>query len=194
MVVILRLPHLVLANVGDHDGFAARFFPEIVDDVRGVEMPIVGQALNILNCRVAFEFADVAKPVTAFPVFQAREKLFEHLARIADESSVHFHVLVDLGAVDLDVNLAGFLGVGAQIAGDTVVKAHADGDEQVSFLNGVIDPGLAVHPHHAEVKGIAGWEAADAEQGHSHGQIAGVYELIEDAHCAGHHDPMAGEN
>ena len=25
VVVVLRFPHLVLADVGDHDGFAARF-------------------------------------------------------------------------------------------------------------------------------------------------------------------------
>src|SRR5579859_230047 len=47
VMVILRFPHLVLADVGDHNGFAACFFPEIVDDVRGVKMAVVGKALDV---------------------------------------------------------------------------------------------------------------------------------------------------
>src|SRR4029077_2055035 len=127
-------------------------------------------------------------------MLQTREKPLEHFACIPDESSVDLHVLVDLGAVDLDVNLASFLGVGAQIAGDAVVKTHADGDQQIGFLNGVIDPGFAVHAHHAKVQGIVGGEASDAEERHGHGQIAGVDELVEGAHRPGNHDAVAGEN
>ncbi len=56
VVVILRFPHLVLADVGDDDGFAAGFFPEIVDDVRGVEMAGVRKALNVANGGIALAF------------------------------------------------------------------------------------------------------------------------------------------
>ena len=54
VVVILRLPHLVLANVGDDDGFAVRFFPQIVDDMRGVKMSVVREALDVAHGGVAF--------------------------------------------------------------------------------------------------------------------------------------------
>jgi hypothetical protein len=43
--------------------------------------------------------------------------------------------------------------VGLQIAGDPVVEAHAERDEQVGLLNRGIDPGFAVHAHHAEFSG-----------------------------------------
>ena len=61
-------------------------------------------------------------------------------------------------------------------------------------MNGVIDPGFAVHAHHAEIHRIAGREAADAEQRHGDGNVAGANELLEGAHRAGKHDAVAGEN
>ena len=36
--------------------------------------------------------------------------------------------------------------------------------QQVGFLNGVVDPRLAVHAHHAQVQRMRGREAAEAEQ------------------------------
>ena len=69
VVVILRFPHLVLADVGDDDGFAVGFFPEIVDDVSGVEMAGVGKALNVANGGIALQFRDVAEPVGAVVLF-----------------------------------------------------------------------------------------------------------------------------
>src|SRR6266849_1154855 len=127
-------------------------------------------------------------------MFQARQQLLKDFAGVADQCGIDLHVLVDFGAIDFDVNLAGFLGVRAQIAGDAIVEAHAHGDEQVGFLDGVIDPRLSVHAHHAEIQRIAGREAANAEQGHGDGKIAGVHKAVEHAHGAGNHDAVAGEN
>ena len=55
--------------------------------------------------------------------------------------------------------------VGLEVARHAVVEAHADGDDQVRVLDGLVDPGLAVHAHHAEVSGMSGRESAEAEQG-----------------------------
>jgi len=41
-------------------------------------------------------------------------KSFENLTGIADKRRVNLHVLVDFGAVDLNVNLSSALGVSAQ--------------------------------------------------------------------------------
>ena len=84
VVVILRFPHLVLADVGDDDGFAARFFPEVVDDVRGVEMAVVRKALNVAYGGVALQLVDVLKPRAAVGIHDVRNQLFERLASIAD--------------------------------------------------------------------------------------------------------------
>ena len=62
------------------------------------------------------------------------------------------------------------------------------------FLNGVIDPGFAVHAHHAEIHRIGSREAADAEKRHGDGNVAGADELLESVHRAGKHDAVAGQN
>src|SRR5947207_15777840 len=109
----------------------------------------------------------------------------EHLTRIADERGINLYVFVDFSTVDLNVDFARARGVGAQVASDAVIKTHAHGDEQVGFLNGVVDPSFAVHTHHAAVEGTIGREAADAEEGDGHGITAGVDELLKGAPSAG---------
>ena len=95
-----------------------------------------------------------------------RQQARQHVAQVADQRHVDRHVLVDLGRIDLDVNLAGVRRVGPEVAGHAIVEAHARGDQQVGFLDRVVDPGLAVHAHHADVQVVRGGEAADAEQRH----------------------------
>src|SRR5260370_8656235 len=136
----------------------------------------------------------MANPVAMIAGLEMGGKSFEHLTRIADESGVNSDVFVDFGAVDLNVNLASALGIRAQVAGDAVVEAHADADEEVSFLNGVVHPGFAMHAHHAEVHLVFGSEPADSEKRHGDGIIASADELLERAHRAGNHDAVAGEN
>ena len=82
-----------------------------------------------------------------------------------------------------------------QIAGDAIVEAHADSDQQVGFLNGVIDPGFAVHAHHAEVQRIDGREAADAEQRHRDRECCRLRTNCSNVlHRAGNHDAVPGQN
>ena len=49
VVEILRLPHLVLAHVGDDDGVAAGDAPQVVHHVRRVEVAGVGQILDVAH-------------------------------------------------------------------------------------------------------------------------------------------------
>ena len=66
VLVVLRFPHLVLADVGDDDGVdVARFVPQIVDDVRGIEVAVVGQVLDVADRCVAFQLVDEVEPVAA---------------------------------------------------------------------------------------------------------------------------------
>ncbi len=53
VLVVLGLPHLVLADVGDDDGFAVGGAPEVVDDVGGVEVAEVGKVLDVADGGVA---------------------------------------------------------------------------------------------------------------------------------------------
>ena len=194
MVVVLCFPHLMLTDVGDDDGFALGFLPKVVDDMGCVKVPTIRQTLNVAHRRVAFQLGDMVNPCRMIAGFDVWCEPFEYCAGIADEGGVNLHVLVDFGAVDLDVDLSGALRVSAQVAGDAIVKTHADGNEEVGFLDGVVDPGFAVHTHHAEVEGVIGREAADAEERHGDRIIAGADELLKGTHRTRNHDAMAGEN
>src|SRR5258707_7049015 len=92
------------------------------------------------------------------------------------------------------MNLARALGVSAKVASHTIVEAHADSDQQVGFLNGVIDPGFAVHAHHSEIQRIAGREAADAEKRHGNIKVAGANKSVKCFHRTGNHNAVSGEN
>ncbi len=59
----------------------------------------------------------------------------------------------------------GVRSVGLQVAGDAIVETHSQRQEQIGFLDGMVDPGFAVHAHHPQVQRVAGREAADAQQG-----------------------------
>ena len=75
--------------------------------------------------------------------------MVEDFAEVADEGYVDLDVLVDLGGVDLDVDLLRVGGVVDEVAGDAVVEAHPEGEEEVGLLDRIVNPRLAVHPHHA---------------------------------------------
>ena len=80
-----------------------------------------------------------------------RRDLGENLEEVTDQRDVHRDVLVDFGGIDVDVDLLRVERVGLEVAGDAVVETHAEGDEQVGLLDGLVDPRLAVHTHHAEI-------------------------------------------
>ena len=109
-------------------------------------------------------------------------------------ADVDGHVLADFGGVDVDVDLLRVRRVGLEVAGDAVVEPHAERDEQVGFLNGRVDPGFAVHAHHAEVLRVRCRQTADAEQRHRHGNARRVDERAELVHRAAEHDAVAGED
>ena len=45
------------------------------------------------------------------------------------------------------------------------IEAHAQGDQQVGPGDGLVDIGLAMHAHHAQVLGVVLVEHPDAQQG-----------------------------
>ena len=66
------------------------------------------------------------------------------------------HILVYFGRVNLEVDYLCLTGVGLEIAGDTVVKAHAHRDEQVTLIGEHIGAKVAVHTKHALVERMVG--------------------------------------
>ncbi len=81
-----------------------------------------------------------------------------------------------------------------EVAGDAVVEAHAEGEQEVGLLDGLVDPGLAVHAHHAEREGMVGGEGAEAEEGAGDGDLAALGEVEDLLARAGLDDAVAGED
>ena len=83
---------------------------------------------------------------------------------VAHDGHVHGHVLADLRRVDVDVDDARVRRVGADLAGDAVVEAHAQRDQQVGRLDGAVDVLPAVHAHEAVAERMLLVDGADAQQ------------------------------
>ena len=115
--------------------------PEIVDDVRGVQMAVVGQILDVADRRVALERVDARQPGATD---RAGSTCGSHSSSAARRSlaiaDVDADVLVELGAIDVDVDLLRRRRVGLQVAGDAIVEPHAERDQEVGFLNRVCSP------------------------------------------------------
>ena len=192
---VLRFPHLVLADVGyDHGVAVAGLAPQVVDDVRGVEMSVVGKLLNVPHRGIAFQLVDRIQPFGVINRLDARQQLLEHFAQIADQRHVHLDVLIDFRGIDFDVDLLGVLRVGLEIAGDAIVEAHAQRQQQVGFLNRVVDPGFAVHSHHAQVQRMRSRKRSQAEQSQSDGNAGLLRQGQHFRHGARDDDAVSGED
>src|ERR1039458_4810051 len=89
VLVVLRFPHLVLANIGhDHGVTASSLPPKIVDDMRGVEMTAIRQVLNIADRGVTFQPIDKAHPLTAINGLNSRQNCMQDFSDIANQRHI----------------------------------------------------------------------------------------------------------
>src|ERR1035441_54479 len=108
-------------------------------------MAEVGEVDDVADAGVAFHLGDFAEPgcgcwlLVAGCWWKQRQQRVEDFAEVADEGYVGMDVLVDLGGVDLDVDLLGAGRVAGEVAGDAVVEAHAEGEPQVPPRGGRVD-------------------------------------------------------
>ena len=73
MLEVLGLPHLVLSHICNDDGFVLtaggdRLAPDVVNDVSGVEVAVVGEVDDVADRGGAFAHGDVAQPRGGFDV------------------------------------------------------------------------------------------------------------------------------
>ena len=161
VLVVLRLPHLVLADVGDDERAALGEPPQVVHDVRG---EAAGRRAACVwmsrTARVALAARRCARSHARAVARAARaaSSASSVVAHVADERDVDAHVLVDLGA---DRSRRGSSSrCGAYVSSLPVTRSSKrmpSAIEQIGLLDGVVDPRLAVHAHHAEASGwVAG--------------------------------------
>jgi hypothetical protein len=80
-------------------------------------------------------------------------------------------VLRDLGGIDVDVHELGARRELGQLAGDAVIEAGADADDQVRVVHRVVGGAGPVHAEHAEPLVVRGGERAEAHQGRGDGEV-----------------------
>ena len=168
-LVVLRGPHLVLADVGRDERVAARQLVELLDhELRLDELAraVVAQAI------LALPFLDLGPPRLQRRRIRPRGRRFDelhhlgqHVAHVADDRHVDLHALGDRRRVDVDVD---DLAVGAvemrRIADDAIVEARADGEQHVAVLHRHVRLVGAVHAEHAGELRVGAREAAEPHQ------------------------------
>ena len=116
------------------------------------------------------------------------------MAKITEQRYINSNVLVDLRRINLKVNLLCFGSIGLERAGHAIVETHAEGQQQIGFLNRVVHPCFSVHSHHSQVEGMRGRQASDSQQRHGHGNSGALREFAQLVHCVGQQNAMPGEN
>ena len=180
--VILRGPHLVLADASGDDGLTLGFFEEDFDGF--LREDVLGLALVAERIRVLFLPAvDGLVPLLQVRLLEAllgeRDHAAERVLDVGVDRVVRELVLLVLGAVDVDVDDRGVRGELLDRAGDAVVETRAHGDEEVALADGPVAGDGAVHA--VPVKGlrmVAG-EGAEAHQRGRDGDAGGFSEGAE---------------
>ena len=98
-------------------------------------------------------------------VLEQRVQVRERELHVAVDRDVGDLVLVDLRRVDVDVDDLAVLGELGELAGHAVVEAHAEGQQQVGLVDGVVGVDRAVHAEHVQGQVMVGREAAEAVHG-----------------------------
>ena len=113
-------------------------------------------------------------------------------AAVAGDGHVGAADLAQLGRVDVDVDDLGVRGEGVDLAGDPVVEARAQGDQQVGPLHGGDRGVVAVHARHAQALGVRVGEGAAGHEGGDHRDAGALGQRQEGLGGPGLQDPAAG--
>ena len=93
-VIVLGRPHLVLADVSDHDGLPLGRFPQGVDDLGGYDVLIIRLVHNVTLMAFALPVGNLLQPLLMGGRLHQGQELFHHLAQVSQNSHVHRHDLV----------------------------------------------------------------------------------------------------
>ena len=154
----LRGPHLMLADVARDNRFAARQAVDFRHQV--LRLDLVRRHFGVQRM-LLLPLLDLSPPACA-----RRRILALHLAAPSlpalrsASSSTRFtsptigisgvRILADLGRIDVHVNHLGVRSERGQPAGDAIVEAHAERDEQIGLGHAHVGRVAAVHAGHAD--------------------------------------------
>lgn len=158
--VVLRGPHLVLADVGGDDRSAAGHRVQLSENLLRLQRAI----LAVLKRKLLFPLAYLVKPLGVVGWLYLGQDGIEDAFGVADNRHIRRLGFADLCRVDIDVDDLGVGGERLQLSGHAVIEARADSDEQVAMMHRVVGVGRAVHPQHPQREGVRLGEGALAHQ------------------------------
>ncbi len=156
----LRGPHLMLTHVGCDDGAALRHGVQLIQNMLHLEAAL----LLVLQRILLLVAVQVLDPLGGVKLRDMLHQLVENEPRIADAPVMHADHLVDLGIVDVQMNADGVFAEAALLPDDAVVKARADGHDQVALDHRFVGVGRAMHSQHSEGEPVRFREGAFAQQ------------------------------
>ena len=187
---------LVLTHVGNHDGLVVGSLADTAyhlaheqGTVLGVQRGIYHLIVLLLGVRL-----ETVYPCLMSGRFHKFGYLCQSLLAVAQYRHGGFHYLAHLGGVYLEVYHLGLLGVGVQVARNTVVEAHAHGNEQVALVGHHVGSQIAMHAQHTHVQGMAGGSGGKAEHGLSEGYLCLLAKGKEFLACTGKFHTLANEH
>ena len=190
VLVELRGPHLVLADVGGDDRLAFGQFVELVDHLLHAEAAL----LLVSERELLLVAVELGQPLGGFERADLLVDLGKRGLGVADDHHVGHDHLAAFRGIDVDVDDLGVLAELRGLADDAVVEARADIDQQVALDHRLVGVGGAVHAEHAERKRVGLREDALAEQGGGHRRVEGLGEVHQLLVGAGDHRALAGED
>ena len=171
---VLRRVHLVLADAGGDDRALGSALVELLDaELRFELCPrfrwLVGHRELFLPARhLALPCRDVGLSRTALQHFlDLTDDLGDDVVGVADDRDVGASHFALFGRVDVDVDDLCVRRERVNLAGDAIVEARTERDEEVALLHRSDSGGVAVHARHTEaVRVIVGEGAAGHQCGH----------------------------
>ena len=153
-MIMLRRPHLVLADLGGDVGV----------HVLGRRVEPLDRILRHDDVVVRLVGERVARPPAGDLLPPGIERLlvglgarppqphqiFQNPADVAEDADIGADVLVDRRGIDVDVDLLRVRRERVDAAGDAVVETRADADHDVAIVHGHVGFVGAVHAEHAE--------------------------------------------
>lgn len=144
--VILRRPHLVLADVGRHDRFAFCRFVQHFDDPLRFQHRV---GILIAERLLRFGLPDPRSPFVRFVrAFHFRIEHFQNGFDVADDRNVRWNVFPDFRRVDVDVHDFGVRSEPVQVARYPVIETRPDVDQQIRLLDRHVRRVRSVHARH----------------------------------------------
>ena len=189
-VEILGRPHLVLADAGRDDRVVepAAVLEDLPQPVDGVLRQDGVVAVGVAQRLRLAPLLDLPQPLRELAGARAgatgpRPASYSGLARRLFTSPTigrwaTLFLLISDGSMSMWTILP-CLANSRHLAGHAVVEAHAEGQQQVGLVDGVVGVDGAVHAEHLQAEEMLAGEAAEAEQRQRHGDAGAVGERLQ---------------